>query len=74
MGMIDKLKSLAKLRTGKSITVEPDVEHTSVNFPEGMDPVSLELNEQRELLKAFYKHKIKESLYQHHLKKEAEKI
>ncbi len=74
MGMMDKLKNLAKLKAGKSITVEPEHEPTSVNYHDGMDPVSLELNEQRELLKAFYKHKIKESLYQHHMKKEAEKV
>ncbi len=67
MSMIDKLKDLTNFRTKKSHNSEPQAQPAPVELDNGMDPVSFELNEQREMLKAFYKHKVKENLYQHHV-------
>jgi hypothetical protein len=58
MGVMDKLKDLANFRTKAPTKLETPSQDVSMEFNEGMDPVSYELQEQKEMFEAFYVHKM----------------
>ena len=58
MGVMDKLKDLVGLKGQDPPGLEAPSQDVSMQFNDGVDPVSFELQEQKEMFEAFYVHKM----------------